>query len=313
MAEKLHSFFPSARIDFLLRKGNEGLLAGHPFIRNIIVLDKKNSKFLSLVKIAWMVRKAGYDCVVNLHRFGSSGFVTCFSGSGKKIGFRKNPFSLCYSASFEHEIGNGKHETERNHSLIRDFTDDVPAPPRLYPSPEDVESVGKISGTSEGSGSGYICIAPASVWFTKQLPKEKWIELLNGLGENQVVYLLGSSGDTFLCEEIRTGYNNGKIKVENLAGKISLLETAALMKRAKMNFVNDSAPLHLASAMNAPVRSIFCSTVPAFGFGPLSGDSKIIETGEKLACRPCGLHGMKKCPEEHFKCAKTIVMKGIAD
>jgi heptosyltransferase-2 len=62
----------------------------------------------------------------------------------------------------------------------------------------------------------------------------------------------------------------------------------------------------MASAMNAPVTAFFCSTVPGFGFGPLSDTSIIVETQEPLSCRPCGLHGYKACPEGHFKCAKTI-------
>jgi heptosyltransferase-2 len=78
------------------------------------------------------------------------------------------------------------------------------------------------------------------------------------------------------------------------------------MKDATMNYVNDSAPMHLASAMNAPVTAIFCSTVPAFGFGPLSNKSVVIESKEKLTCRPCGLHGYRACPQKHFKCATTI-------
>jgi heptosyltransferase-2 len=77
------------------------------------------------------------------------------------------------------------------------------------------------------------------------------------------------------------------------------------MKDARMNFTNDSAPLHLASAMNAPVTVIYCSTVPRFGFGPLSDVSKIVETGE-LYCRPCGIHGYRSCPEKHFRCATQI-------
>jgi len=74
------------------------------------------------------------------------------------------------------------------------------------------------------------------------------------------------------------------------------------MSEAKMNYTNDSAPMHLCSAMNAPVTAVFCSTIPEFGFGPLSEKSFIVETHEKLDCRPCGLHGYNQCPKGHFKC-----------
>jgi len=97
----------------------------------------------------------------------------------------------------------------------------------------------------------------------------------------------------------------------NLSGKLSFLESAALMQGAVMNFVNDSAPMHMASAMNAPVTAVYCSTVPSFGFGPLSDKSFVVETLEKLSCRPCGLHGYKDCPQGHFKCAYSIANKKL--
>jgi heptosyltransferase-2 len=78
------------------------------------------------------------------------------------------------------------------------------------------------------------------------------------------------------------------------------------MKKALMNYVNDSAPMHLASAVNAPVTAVYCSTVPAFGFGPLSDNSTIIEAFPEPECRPCGLHGLRQCPLGHFNCAETI-------
>jgi heptosyltransferase-2 len=41
LIEKLHQFYPDARLDFLLRKGNESLLQHHPYLRNILIFDKK--------------------------------------------------------------------------------------------------------------------------------------------------------------------------------------------------------------------------------------------------------------------------------
>jgi heptosyltransferase-2 len=94
--------------------------------------------------------------------------------------------------------------------------------------------------------------------------------------------------------------------VINLCGQLSFLESAALMKEAVMSYVNDSAPMHFASAVNAAVTAVYCSTLPSFGFGPLSDTSRIVEIDYNLYCRPCGLHGRKQCPEGHFKCAYDI-------
>jgi heptosyltransferase-2 len=88
-----------------------------------------------------------------------------------------------------------------------------------------------------------------------------------------------------------------------MAGRLTFLESAALMRRATMNYVNDSAPLHIASAVDAPVTAVFCSTLPAFGFGPLSPSARVVQV-EGLSCRPCGVHGRRSCPEGHFACAQ---------
>ena len=299
--EKLHAHFPGAKIDFLLRQGNEGLLKGNPYLNKIIVWDKQQSKYSNLWGIIKRVRTNKYDCVVNLQRFLSTGFITVLSGANEKIGFDKNPLSFMFSRSVKHRLDEGRHEVERNLKLIKDLTDGKLFKPKLYPNENDYEVV------QQYKTEDYICIAPTSVWFTKQFPKEKWIEFLKET--QRTTYLLGSREDTEPCEEIIRLSKHTDI--HNLAGKLSFLQTAALMKDAKMNYVNDSAPLHIASAMNAPATAIFCSTVPEFGFGPLADNSKIVQTKLELDCRPCGLHGFKKCPEGHFKCATSIEIEQL--
>lgn len=297
LVETLHTAFPDAKIDFLLRKGNESLFQDHPFVNEVLILDRKN-KFASLRSILKKVNAAKYDTVINAHRFGSSGLITWLSGAKKKYGFKKNPFSFCYTTSFEHHIGNGEHEVERNHRLLSEIIQDTPAKPTLYPSEKDQNIVKREKH--------YVVMAPASIWFTKQLPKEKWIELINSIPEDVAIVLVGAPSDTSLCANII--HTSQRKDAENMAGKLSLLQSAALMQHAKMNYVNDSAPLHLCSSVNAPVTAFFCSTVPEFGFGPLSDNAQIIETKERLDCRPCGLHGHQTCPKGHFKCGQRIVL-----
>jgi heptosyltransferase II len=302
--EKLHATYPEASIDFLLRKGNETLLTDHPYLRNVLIWDKKKGKIKNLFKLVSRVRSLNYDVVVNIHRFASSGLITAFSGATKKIGFDKNPWSFAFSLKIKHDLDSGLHEIDRNQKLIDSLTDGVRALPRLYPTQKNFESVSKYQ-----SGK-YLCIAPTSVWFTKQFPKNQWIDFIKKvIDQFDHIYLLGAASDKSVCDFITDEASSER--VINLAGELSFLESAALMKGAEMNFVNDSAPMHLASAMNAPVTAVYCSTVPSFGFGPLSDQSFIVQTNEKLSCRPCGLHGYKTCPERHFKCATTITASSL--
>jgi ADP-heptose:LPS heptosyltransferase len=296
LALTLKANFPACEIHFLVKKGNESLLENHEAISKVWVFDKSKGKIKNIIRLGKTFRKENFDIVLNLHRFASSGLIAKLSKGKQTYGFKKNPLSSAYTASFPHEIGNGQHEVDRNLSILKELKlTEIIRRPALFPSPQDFDKV------QEYVFEKYYCLAPASIWFTKQLPKEKWVELVKILIKKGKVYLIGSPSDKAFCEEIIQMSGENAI---NLAGEFSLLQSAALMKNASRSYVNDSGPLHLASAVNASVTAFFCSTVPAFGFGPLSEDSLVLETKENLSCRPCGLHGFKICPEKHFKCGE---------
>ncbi|MDQ3050894.1 MAG: glycosyltransferase family 9 protein [Bacteroidota bacterium] len=299
LLEKIHKDFPGTKISMLVREGNESLLKDHPYLEEVLVWKKKSGKWRGLFQIIKTVRQRRYDAVFNLQRFFSSGLITAFSGAAVRAGFQKNPFSFLFTHVTQHIIGDHRHEADRNLSLLKGFGKEGSALPKLYPNEKD------FLATAAYKNNRYVTMAPASVWFTKQLPENKWEEMIRNASTQLTIYLLGAPGDHELCERLA---GTGSTSVINLAGKLSLLQSAALMRDAQMNYVNDSGPLHIASAMNAPVTAFFCSTVPAFGFGPLSQQTFIIETTEKLECRPCGLHGYHQCPLQHFRCATTIVV-----
>lgn len=309
LIEKLHQFYPNAQIDFLVRKGNEGLLEPNPLIKNILIWDKKNGKYKHLFQLLKQIRATNYDEIINTHRFFATGILTAFGKAKKSVGFDKNPLSAFFSKTIPFKInlpeGKIEHETERNQRLISDITDTAAAKPRLYPSLAQMEKV-KPYKTQP-----YICIAPSSVWYTKRLPTHKWIEFLKAIPTDLIVYLLGAKSDQPLCQEIIE--KSGNKAVNSLAGKLSMLESAALQKDAVMNYTNDSAPLHFASALNAPIAGIYCSTARILGFWPLSDVSYFIETKEHLDCRPCGAHGHKTCPKGHFKCGEDIAIQQLLE
>ncbi|MBP7272295.1 MAG: glycosyltransferase family 9 protein [Saprospiraceae bacterium] len=293
IVEQLRRHFPMLQIDFLLRKGNESLLANYPYIRKVIIWDKQRNKYRNLWATLRTIRRERYDAVINLQRFFSTGLLTALSGAKQTIGFNKNPLAVLFDKRIAH-IVDGRHEVQRNLALIHHLTMDATVDkPQLYPSDSDRKAVQYLGK--------YVCIAPTSVWQTKMLPLEKWLLLINGLS-NVTVFLLGAKSDKAFCENLQKKVTNANITIINKTGELTFLQSAALMQGAMMNYVNDSAPLHFASAMNAPVTAFFCSTVPKFGFTPLSDVSIVRESCHNLACRPCGLAGKAACPHGHFLC-----------
>lgn len=300
LLETLHAQFPQARISYLIRKGNESLFTAHPFLHEVLVWNKSEGKLKNLWKMARTLRKNKYDLVLNLQRFASSGFMAAYSGAKDIRGFDKNPFSFLFYKKIPHSLEDGRHEIDRNFDLVRDLATTL-RKPRLYPTAQQYQHVKR--------SKPYICIAPASVWHTKQWPADHFSALIRLLADEIDIVLTGGKGDTALCDDIIR--QAGK-PAENAAGRYTMLESAALIAEAEVTVSNDSAPVHMASAMNAPVIEIYCSTIPKFGFYPLSDNMRVVETAENLSCRPCGLHGKKACPLGHFKCGTEILPHYVA-
>ncbi|MEN9444502.1 MAG: hypothetical protein RIS47_1392 [Bacteroidota bacterium] len=302
LIEDIRQSHPQAEIHFLLRKGNESLLEHHPHLQKIWIWNKKQ-KFKSQIQIIRQLRKQQYDLTLNLQRYFSSGIFSLFSKSKRIIGFNKNPLSTFFTESKPHEFVPGIHEIDRNHALISSLVHSPAQRPKLYPTAQH------WAQTSQYKTHKYIVMAPTSVWFTKQWPVHKWIQLCSEAPSDFHIFLVGAPADTTICQQIATQSQNFNVHV--LTGKLSLLHTAALMADAHLNIVNDSAPLHLASAMNAPVAAIFCSTSPTFGYTPLSDKKYIIQANSALDCHPCGIHGHKTCPKQHYRCAEDIATRQI--
>jgi len=132
LVEYLHQTAPATPIDVLVRRGNEGLLASHPHVRQVLIWDKKDQKYPNLLRLLGQIRRARYGRVVTLQRFASTGFLTAFSGAPERVGFAKNPFSRFFTRRVPHSIGDGTHEVQRNLLLLAPVT--PPASP-IYQHP----------------------------------------------------------------------------------------------------------------------------------------------------------------------------------
>lgn len=312
-ARAVKNEYPNSEIHFFLRKGNESVIQGLSSIHKVWVWDKQGGKTKNLLKLIWNLRKIKFDMVFNLHRHFNSGLVSVFMNSPFKVGFQQNPLSIFYTHKVNHQIPHETvtgvwHEVQRNLQLLEQASPGfkIVDNSKIYKPelPIQEKNLKKIEAYAVGN---YFVIAPASVWFTKAWSEQKYRELTVELSKQGKIYFIGAPSDKELCDRIRKDIPH----TENLCGPLNLIDSAALMKNAKRVFVNDSAPLHLASCVNAKTTAIFCSTVQEFGYTPLADDSVVVDVGNSLSCRPCGLHGYKSCPLTHFGCSENISIQSV--
>ena len=102
--------------------------------------------------------------------------------------------------------------------------------PKLYPTQSDFDRVAAYQSKP------YICIAPASVWFTKQFPMEQWVKFLNDLVFEGTVYIIGGPGDKRLGDTIIASLPNSQNEIVNVAGQLDFLASAALQAKANYGY-----------------------------------------------------------------------------
>lgn len=298
-------------IDYLCIPKTQEILLNNPCIDNVIVYDKhgESNGLSGLNKVINEVKNNKYDVVISVQRFLRSTLIAKRSGAKITISYDTSTLSFLYTDKVEYKQ---KHEILRVLDLLSPLgIKDLPImKPELYPSDEDKVEVAKVfKGLGVSGKKELICIAPGSVWFTKRFPKDKFVSLLNLMDSDKwKVALIGGKDDVKLCDYIMSKTTHNEIY--SFAGKLSLLQSAELIKNSALLITNDSAPLHIANAVSTKVIALFGSTIKDFGFYPIGGKDIVFETSG-LKCRPCSNHGKQECPIHTFDCMNNISEKDI--
>ncbi|MFZ1321353.1 MAG: lipopolysaccharide heptosyltransferase II [Ignavibacteria bacterium] len=312
LIQEIKKKYPDSIIDFLCIPSTSDLLKNNPAIRELIPYDKRNTGFRGLVEIIKKIRGESYDHLISPHRSFRSALISYFSKSGMTISFDKSAFSFLYDEKINYETG--IHEIQRNLKLLSPLGIKVNniVRPELFINIQEKRKIDSIFYEYRiRENEKILTIAPGTIWFTKRFPEEKFIKLCNLLTEiNSRIFIIGSKEDKTISDFI---VNNSKFRnFINLAGTLSVMESAELIKRSELLVSNDSAPMHIANSVETDVCAIFGATVPEFGFFPYGKRDTIFQIND-LKCRPCSIHGGNKCPIKTFVCMYNLDEKDIAD
>jgi heptosyltransferase-2 len=275
------------------------LLETHPAVRKVIAYDKRGSDrgWAGLRKLAQRLKTEQYQRAYLPHRSLRTAALGMLARIPSRIGF-SGPWSFLYTvARPKPPLG---HESDRLLALA----DEAPGvyPPHLRPTTADERAAAAVV-TGE-----FVALAPGSIWGSKRWPY--YPALAARLGERIAVVVVGGKDDVGLGEQIVAAVGPSGREAVNACGRLTLRESAALIGRASALVTNDSAPLHLATAMATPVVALFGPTVTEFGFGPLRAGDVALGVDE-LECRPCSPHGPPQCPLGHHRCMRELTVEAV--
>ncbi|RIK55854.1 lipopolysaccharide heptosyltransferase II [candidate division KSB1 bacterium] len=272
-----------------------------------MIFDKRGQQrgANALWRFAKALRAENYDLAIVPHRSLRSALLVWLARIPRRVGFDRSAGAFLFTQRVRYQE---KHEVERNLDLLRPFGE---IPEKLKPRVDwDEADAARATELTKNVDSKRIwcALAPGSVWATKRWPADRFAELANALiaEVNANVFLIGGQSDAELCREIQQSVGENCF---NLAGMLSLRQSAALLDRCAILISNDSAPTHLGVATNCKVLTIFGPTVPRFGFAPYGEGHGVIE--HDLPCRPCSAHGSKECPIGTHACMLEITVEEV--
>jgi heptosyltransferase-2 len=302
--QELKKKSPDYLIDVLCIPSTAEIFTASPQVNSVISFDKKGKQksIFSFIKFIKELKSKNYEIVFSPHRSLRSSLIAMNLSARETYGFENSSLKFAFKHTVKYDPS--VHEVKRNLEFVGDdySIDKWRITPEITVTAESRKKVQQF--LSENKIDKFIVIAPGSVWETKRYPVEYYKLIVEHFtAVKYQIVLIGGAEDKNLCETLKGAE---KENVFITVGDSSFVETIELLKSSSLLICNDSAPTHLGMCANIPVLTIYCSTIPQFGFYPYNKKSDHISY-DNLACKPCGIHGYSSCPLGTFDCAKLLV------
>jgi lipopolysaccharide heptosyltransferase II len=307
--------FPNAQIDFLTKREYADLVRSNPNINHVYEFNSAGG-FAGLRELKKKLRTEQYDLVVDIHNSLRSRYVR--NGIAPKVvTINKHLWARFLLVKFKWNVyrhiisvADRYVESLKEYGVVNDGKGlELFIPDETRSNVTNVIAKYKLNEYEVVVG-----LCPAARHETKRWPQERFVELGIQLAQtnNAKILLLGGKEDAMLCRMIAEKINaeTGNSSAEDVSGKFSLLETAAVMEHCDVVVSNDTGLMHIVAAMKRKLVAIFGSTVKELGFFPVGTKSVVLERND-LSCRPCSHIGRASCPKKHFRCMKDISVEVV--
>ena len=309
----LRQTYPKAHITMVVNKGTEDVLRHNPHLNRILTIDRKMVKetpFHKRLRYEWGILKAlrerRYDLSVDFDSGERAAFLAFLGRVSIRLGFRhrRGPRHLIFHQQISTE--GYPHTVERNLMLVEKalglFRKDARL--ELYTGPEEDRRMTLWLRKHRLSGKDLVVIHPGARFWFKRWPAEKWASLVDTLQGEQGLSVVITGGGREM-EDVRTILSKMKTPAYSIAGQTTILELAALIKKAALFIGNDSGPMHIAAAVGVPVIALFGPTAPSV-WRPWGEDHVIIS--RNVACSPCG---HSRCDMGRENCMELISIEDV--
>lgn len=309
----LRQTYPEARITMVVNKGTEDVLRHNPHLNQILTIDRElieKAPFYTRLPYEWnilkMLRKGDYDLSVDFDSGERAAYLALLGGIDIRIGFhyQKGLRRLIFNRQVS--IKGSLHTVERNLMLVEKTLGLIRKDDRLelYTGPEEDRRMALWLRRHRLSDKDFVVIHPGARFWFKCWPARKWASLVDILQRELGLSVVLTGGGREM-EDVRAILSKMKTPAFSLAGQTTVLELAALIKKAALFIGNDSGPMHIASACGTKVIGLYGPTDPE-RFGPYGDNCVTLRMEDK--CKPCS---QDKCKFKDYRCVDCISVEDV--
>lgn len=295
--------YPEAEIHYISKPAFRGILESNPRISKVWMWDEDSKELIN------ELQSMQFDYIIDLHHNLRS-FLVKRKLNRKSASFNKLNIEKYLYVNFRIGKLPNVHIVDRYFATLEKLgvvNDNKGLD--FFIEEKDLVIISDLLPASHQNG--YVALVIGALKATKRLPFEKLLELCEKLQFPLV--LLGGEAEktegTTISEKLGP-------RVLNMCGKITLGQSASLVKQAMVVVTHDTGLMHIAAAFQKPIVSIWGNTIPEFGMYPYtpSAESKQFTAEVKeLPCRPCSKIGFSACPKKHFSCMQNQDLDKIAE
>ncbi len=291
----LRRHFKEAEIIAFMKKDGADILSGsHMFNRAVITepawLKYKKTgiveKVISFFSVLFAVNSQKCDILIGLrHRDRLSSLLLSLAFAKEKYGYDVSGMGFGINHKIN-PVSPDTHEADKNMEILKFITGmEYHIMPQITTDKEAEKSIKAL--LNKWKVKKYVVIHPVSGHSSKDWGAENYSALADGISRGIKTVVIGAKNDM-------EAFNIRGRHVLNLTGMLTIKETAALIKHACLVIGNDSAAVHIASALNIPSLTIFSGAAMYEEFGAVGKKAFIIT--KSVPCRGCEL---KECTKNH--------------
>lgn len=290
----------NSEVHYLTKNSFKEILVANPYLSKIHAIENDVTEVIEELK------NEKYDLIIDLHDNIRSRQISA-ALNVKTYRYNKQRFKRFILIQFKINLLNN-HVVDRYFSALKklNIINDGKGLDYFIPEKDEIPPA-NLPFTHI---AGFCVIVVGTKHFTKQIPKEKLVELCEKI--KLPIMLIGGLEDAYLGTQLESIDN---FKIYNSCGKFNINQSASILKKAKFVITGDTGMMHIAAALNKRIISVFGGTEKRLGFTPYNTNASqnVMIENNNITCRPCHKHGLPACPKSHFKCMNDLDMQKIID